>query len=70
MTLADLTRLAQTEGDEYRWLTHEQRKEREEEAKKVAEETRLRGLARLSQHLQKYANCGTQKRDGKAEMVV
>lgn len=49
MSLAELSRIAQTKGDEYRWLVKEQRKEREAEADKAAEATRLRRLTRLAQ---------------------
>jgi len=46
MTLAELSRIAQTRGDEYRWMKAAQQKERAEEAAKLAEETRLRRQAR------------------------
>jgi len=36
MTLAELARLAQTKGDEFRWLRSEQQKERAEEARQAA----------------------------------
>jgi len=46
MTLAELSRIAQTRGDEYRWTQAAQQKERAEEAAKLAEEPRLRRKAR------------------------
>jgi len=46
MTLAELSRLAQTKGDEFRWLRAEQQKVRAEEARKTAEASRLRLQAR------------------------
>ena len=46
MTLAELSRIAQTRGDEYRWMQAAQQKERAEEAAKLAEATRLRRQAR------------------------
>jgi len=46
MTLAELSRIAQTRGDEYRWMKAAQQKERAEEAAKLAEATRLRRQAR------------------------
>lgn len=71
MSLAELARLAKTKGDEYRWMINEQRKERQEESKKAADESRLRRLARLSQTTQappKYR--ATQTREDKREKVV
>ncbi|GAB0498600.1 hypothetical protein MMPV_009946 [Pyropia vietnamensis] len=41
MTLAEMARIAQTEGDEYRWIVSDQRREREKEAR-IAEASRLR----------------------------
>ncbi|GAB0489613.1 hypothetical protein MMPV_000838 [Pyropia vietnamensis] len=41
MTLAELARIAQTKGDEYRWIVSDQRREREKEAR-IAEASRLR----------------------------
>jgi len=46
MTLAELARVAQTKGDEFRWLRSEQQKERAEEARKAAEASRLRRQAK------------------------
>ena len=46
MTLAELSRIAQTRGDEYRWKQRAQQKERAEEAAELAEATRLRRQAR------------------------
>ena len=46
MTLAELSRIAQTRGDEYRWIQAAQQNERAEEAAKPAEATRLRRQAR------------------------
>jgi len=46
MTLAELSRIAQTRGDEYRWIQAAQQKERAEEAAKRAEATRLRRQAK------------------------
>jgi len=45
MTLAELSRIAQTRGDEYRWMQAAQQKERAEEAAKLAEATHLRRQA-------------------------
>jgi len=44
--LAELARIAQTRGDEYRWMQAAEQKERAEEAAKLAEATRLRRQAR------------------------
>ncbi|GAB0498123.1 hypothetical protein MMPV_009464 [Pyropia vietnamensis] len=41
MTLAELARIAQTKGDEYRWIVSDQRREREKEAR-IAEASHLR----------------------------
>lgn len=49
MTLAELARVAQTKGEEYRWIVSDQRKEREKETKS-AEATRLRRAARAAQY--------------------
>lgn len=49
MTLAELARVAQTKGEEYRWIVSDQRKEREKESKS-AEATRLRRAARASSY--------------------
>jgi len=46
MTSAELSRIAQTRGDEYRWMQAAQQKERAEEAAKLAEATHLRRQAR------------------------
>jgi len=46
MTLAELSRIAQTRGDEYRWIQAAHKKERAEEAATRAEETRLRRQAK------------------------
>jgi len=46
MTMAELARVAQTKGDEYRWLRLEQHKERTKEREALAEEARLRRQAR------------------------
>jgi len=46
MTSAKWCRIAQTRGDEYRWMQAEQQKERAEEAAKLAEAARLRRQAR------------------------
>jgi len=46
MTLADLSRIAQSRGDEYRWMQAAQQKERAEEAAELAEATGLRRQAR------------------------
>jgi len=48
MTMAELARVAQTKGDEYRWLRLEQLKERTKEREVLAEETRLRRQARAA----------------------
>jgi len=46
MTFAELSRIAQTRGDEYSWMQAAQQKERAEEAAKLEEATRLRRQAR------------------------
>jgi len=46
MTLAELPRVAQARGDEYRWMQAAQQKEQAEEAAMLAEATRLRRQAR------------------------
>ena len=46
ITLAELSRIDRTRGDEYRWMQTAQQKERAEEAAKLAEATRLRRQAR------------------------
>jgi len=48
MTMAELARVAQTKGDEHRWLRLEQFKERTKERKALAEEARLRRQARAA----------------------
>jgi len=48
MTMAELTRVAQTKGDEHRWLRLEQMKERTREREVLAEEARLRRQARAA----------------------
>ena len=48
MTMAELARVAQTKGDEHRWLRLEQLKERKKERKVLAEEARLRRQARAA----------------------
>jgi len=48
MTMAELARVAQTKGDEHRWLRLEQLKERTKERKVLAEEARLRRQARAA----------------------
>jgi len=44
--LAELSRIAQNRGDEYRWMQRAQQKERAEEAAELAKATRLRRQAR------------------------
>lgn len=53
MTLAELARIAQTKGDEYRWLVSEQRKEREKEVKGM-EASRFRRTARVPSYTRTY----------------
>jgi len=48
MCMAELARVAQTEGDEHRWLRIEQRKERTKQREALAEEARLRRHARAA----------------------
>ena len=48
MTMAELARVAQTRGDEHRWLRLEQHKERTEEREALAEEARLWRKARAA----------------------
>jgi len=48
MTMAELARVTQTEGDERRWLGLEQHKERNKEQEALAEEARLRRQARAA----------------------
>jgi len=48
MAMAELARVAQTKGDERRWLRLEQRKERTKEREVLGEETQLRRQARLA----------------------
>jgi len=48
MTMAELARVAQTKGDEHRWLRLEQHKERTKEREALAEEARLRRQARAA----------------------
>ena len=48
MTMAELARVAQTKGDEHRWLRLEQHKERTKERELLAEEARLRRQARAA----------------------
>jgi len=45
MTIAELTRVAQTKGDEHHWLRLEQHRERAKEREALAEEARLRQQA-------------------------
>ena len=46
LTLAELSRIAQTRGDKYRWIQEAQQKDRAEEAAKRAKATRLRRQAK------------------------
>ena len=46
MAMAELARVAQTKGDEHRWLRREQHKERTKEREALAEEAHLRRQAR------------------------
>jgi len=48
MTMAELARVAQTKGDEHRWLRLEQNEERTKEREMFAEEARLRRQARAA----------------------
>jgi len=48
MTMAELARVAQTKGDEHRWLRLEQHEERTEELEALAEAARLRRQARAA----------------------
>jgi len=48
MTMAELARVAQTKGDEHRWLRLEQLKERTKEREVLAEKARLRRQARAA----------------------
>jgi len=48
MTMAEFARVAQTKGDEHRWLRLEQLKERTKEREVLAEEARLRRQARAA----------------------
>jgi len=48
MTMAELARVAQTKGDEHRWLRLEQIKERTKEREVLAKEARLRRQARAA----------------------
>jgi len=48
MTMAQLARVAQTKGDEHRWLRLEQHKERTKEREALAEEAQLRRHARAA----------------------
>jgi len=48
MTMAELARVAQTKGDEHRWLRLEQHKERTKEREALAEEARLWRKARAA----------------------
>jgi len=45
MNMAELARVAQTKGDEHRWLRLEQLEERTKEREVIAEEARLRRQA-------------------------
>jgi len=59
MTLAELARIAKTKGDEHRWLVSEQRKERERDARKNAETSRLRRVAKRAAYAQAPYLVGT-----------
>jgi len=48
MTMAELARVAQTRGDEHRWLQLEQLKKRTKEREALAEKARLRRQARVA----------------------
>jgi len=48
MTMAELARVAQTKGDEYRWLRLEQLKKRTKEQEALSEDARLRRQARAA----------------------
>jgi len=48
MTMAELARVAQTKGEEHRWLRLEHLKERKKEREMLAEEARLRRQARAA----------------------
>jgi len=48
MNMAELARVAQTKGDEHRWLRLEQLEERTKEREVIAEEARLRRQARAA----------------------
>ena len=48
MTMAEVARVAQTKGDEHRWLRLQQLKERTKEREVLAEEARLRRHARAA----------------------
>jgi len=48
MNMAELARVAQTKGDEHRWLRLEQHKQRTKEREALAEEARLRRQARAA----------------------
>ena len=48
MTVAELARVSQPQGDEHRWLRLEQLKERTKEREVPAEEARLRRQARAA----------------------
>jgi len=48
MTMAELARVAQTKGDEHRWIRLEQLKERTTEREALVEEARLRRQARAA----------------------
>jgi len=48
MTMAELARVAQTKGDEHRWLRLENLKERTKEREALAEEAQLRWQARVA----------------------
>jgi len=48
MTMAELARVAQTKGDEHRWLRLEQHKERTKEPEALAKKARLRQRARAA----------------------
>ena len=70
MTLAELARIAQTKGDEYRWIMLEQRKEREKEAKKAAEATRPRRLPRALPYPRPQLHVGVAESSEEVEEVA
>jgi len=50
MTMSELARVAQTKGDEHRWLRLEQHRERAKEREALGEEARLRQQALAAAH--------------------